>query len=150
MGGIQHSADTAHTQLPKWGRSLWKWSGCQAKSRGQLCKAVGIFMQRVPTTLLKSPPKTGAESGKGIENGVFENNFWKCNILLILWEAHTMNSDHIHHAPTPTALNPQHLPISCNFNVLLCFQPFESSLCYPYTSGCGAFHWSTVDLMLGP
>lgn len=42
-------------------------------SREQLCKAVGIFMQTIPNTLLKNPPKTGAEPGKGVENGVFEN-----------------------------------------------------------------------------
>lgn len=43
--------------------------------RGRLCKAVGRFMQTIPTILLKNSPKIGAELGKGIENAVIENNF---------------------------------------------------------------------------
>lgn len=51
---------------------------------GELCKAGDIFMQTTPTILLKNSPKTGAEPGKGIENGGIGNNFYKCDVLLIL------------------------------------------------------------------
>lgn len=85
MSGIQCGTDTAHphSYIHEEGPYGNEVDGKLCGGWEELCKAGDIFMQTTPTILLKNSPKTGAEPGKGIENGGIGNNFYKCDVLLI-------------------------------------------------------------------
>lgn len=68
MGRTQCSATAAHSHRyqNEEGRDEVEVQLCQGE---QVCQAGGMFMQAIPTILLKNSPQTGAEPGKELENG---------------------------------------------------------------------------------